>query len=393
MMAKRVGIEVSLAISEAVKQAKVDAIAAYPITPQTHIVEHLSELVADAELDAAFIPVESEHSAMSVCAGTAAAGARTYTATSSQGLALMNEILYIIPALRLPIVMTIANRALSGPISIWNDHSDVMGARDTGWIAIFAENGQEAYDLTLISFKIAEDHRVLLPISVNIDGFTLSHVIEPHEFLDQDEVDAFLPEYKPAVQLNPDQPVSMGMVGIPEVYAEAKKCQDEVLKGSETIIAEVFDEFAERFGRRYQVVESYRAEGAETLLLTMGSVSETAMEAIDKLRDEMGRSVGLIRLRLWRPFPAAALLKAVAGCKTLAVLDRAVSFGGAAGPVAAEVRSTLYGVDKAPYIASFIAGLGGRDITISDFIGLVDKAEKMATAGEIHQYEMIGVRE
>jgi len=282
---------------------------------------------------------------------------------------------------------------LSGPISIWNDHSDIMGARDTGWIAIFAENGQEAYDLTLMSFKIAEDHRVLLPISVNIDGFTLSHVIEPHEFFDQAEVDAFLPEYRPAVQLDPDQPVSMGMVGIPEVYAEAKMCQDEILKDSESVIKEVFADFGKRFGREYQVVESYRAEDAETLLLTMGSVSETAMEAIDRLRDEENRSVGLIRLRLWRPFPTADLIKAVSGCKTLAVLDRAVSFGSPGGPVASEVRSALYAVAEAPYVASFIAGLGGRDITITDFISLVDQAEKMAAAKEIHQYKMIGVRE
>lgn len=392
-MAKRVGIEVSLAISEAVKLANVDAIAAYPITPQTHIVEHLSELVADGELEAAFIPVESEHSAMSVCAGTSAAGARTYTATSSQGLALMNEILYIIPALRLPVVMTIANRAVSGPISIWNDHSDIMGARDTGWIAIFAENGQEAFDLSLMSFKIAEDHRVLLPISVNIDGFTLSHVIEPHEFLDQAEVDKFLPEYKPAVQLNPDAPVSMGTVGIPEIFTEAKKCQDEVLKGSEAVVKEVFAEFGEMFGRDYKVVETYRSEGAETLLMTMGSVSETAMEAIDKLRDEDGRSVGLIRLRLWRPFPVEALRAEMAGVKTLAVIDRAVSFGGTGGPVAAEVRSALYSIDQAPYVASFIAGLGGRDITIDDFMTVVDQAEKMGQENEIHQYKMIGVRE
>ncbi len=391
-MAKRVGIEVSLAISEAVKLAQVDAVAAYPITPQTHIVEHLSELVAEGELDAAFIPVESEHSAMSVCAGTSAAGARTYTATSSQGLALMNEILFIIPALRLPIVMTIANRALSGPISIWNDHSDIMSVRDTGWIAIFAENGQEAFDLTLQSFKIAEDHRVLLPISVNIDGFTLSHVIEPHEFLDQEEVNRFLPEYKPAVQLNPDDPVSMGAVGVPEIYAEAKKCQDEVLKGSITVIKEVFAEFAEMFGREYKVVETYQAEGAETLLLTMGSVGETAMEAIDQLR-AAGRKVGLVRLRLWRPFPAADLRAAVRGIKTLAVIDRAVSFGGTGGPVAGEVRSALYSVKDAPYVASFITGLGGRDITVDDFIGMANQAEAMAKANEIHEYKMIGVRE
>ncbi|MBN2809645.1 MAG: pyruvate ferredoxin oxidoreductase [Deltaproteobacteria bacterium] len=392
-MAKRIGIEVSLAISEAVRLANVDAIAAYPITPQTHIVEHLSELVASGELDAAFIPVESEHSAMSVCAGTSAAGARTYTATSSQGLALMNEILYIIPALRLPVVMTIANRAVSGPISIWNDHSDIMGVRDTGWIALFAENGQEAFDLSLMAFKIAEDHRVLLPISVNIDGFTLSHVIEPHEFLDQDEVDKFLPPYTPAVQLNPDAPVSMGTVGIPEIFSEAKKCQDEVLKGSEAVIKEVFADFGERFGRHYKVVETYRSEGAETLLLTMGSVGETAMEAIDRLRDEENRPVGLIRLRLWRPFPVEALRAEMSGVKTLAVIDRAVSFGGTAGPVAGEIRSALYSTDQAPYVASFIAGLGGRDITISDFMAVVDQAEKMAAANEIHQYKMIGVRE
>ncbi len=391
-MAKRVGIEVSLAISEAVKLAKVDAVAAYPITPQTHIVEHLSELVAEGELDAAFIPVESEHSAMSVCAGTSAAGARTYTATSSQGLALMNEILFIIPALRLPVVMTIANRALSGPISIWNDHSDIMSVRDTGWIAMFAENGQEAFDLTLQSFKIAEDHRVLLPISVNIDGFTLSHVIEPHEFLDQAEVDSFLPEYKPLTQLNPDDPVSLGMVGVPEIYAEAKKCQDEVLKDSIKVIKEVFAEFAEKFGREYKVVETYRAEGAETLLMTMGSVSETAMEAIDKMQ-ESGRKVGLIRLRLWRPFPADDLRAEMGGVKTLAVLDRAVSFGGAGGPVAGEVRSALYSTKDAPYVASFIAGLGGRDITVDDFIEMVDLAEAMAEKNEIHEYKMIGVRE
>ncbi|HDS16487.1 MAG TPA: pyruvate ferredoxin oxidoreductase [Proteobacteria bacterium] len=392
-MGKRVGIEVSLAISEAVKQANVDAIAAYPITPQTHIVEHLSELVAEGTLDAAFIPVESEHSAMSVCAGTAAAGARTYTATSSQGLALMNEILFIIPALRLPVVMTIANRSLSGPISIWNDHSDIMSVRDTGWIAIFAENGQEAYDLTLQSFKIAEDHRVLLPISVNIDGFTLSHVIEPHEFLDQDEVDQFLPAYQPAVQLNPDAPVSMGMVGIPEIYTEAKKCQDEVLKASMAVIKEVFADFGKRFGRRYQVVESYRAEGAETLLLTMGSVSETAMETIDRLRDQEQRPVGLLRLRLWRPFPVEDLIAAMPGVKTLAVVDRAVSSGGTGGPVAGEIRSALYSVQDAPYVASFIAGLGGRDITIDDFAVMITQAEAMAKVKEIHQYKMIGVRE
>jgi len=201
-MAKRVGIEVSLAISEAVKLANVDVVAAYPITPQTHIVEHLSELVADGHLDAEFIPVESEHSAMSTCCGSSAAGARTYTATCSQGQALMLEICYIAPALRLPIVMTVANRSLSGPISIWNDHSDMMMSRDTGWIQTVAENGQEAFDLTLHAFRVAEDPRVLLPTIVNVDGFTLTHVIEPIEILDQKEVDRYLPPYQPQMRLS-----------------------------------------------------------------------------------------------------------------------------------------------------------------------------------------------
>jgi pyruvate ferredoxin oxidoreductase alpha subunit len=305
----------------------------------------------------------------------------------------MNEILFIIPALRLPIVMTLANRALSGPISIWNDHSDLMSVRDTGWIAIFAENGQEAFDLTLQSFKIAEDHRVLLPISVNIDGFTLSHVIEPHEFLSQEEVNEFLPPYQPLVQLNPDKPVSMGMVGIPEVFFEAKKAQDVALIESKTVIKEVFKDFGDRFGRYYNVIESYRVEDAETLLLTMGSISETAMEAIDVMRDEQGRRVGLLRLRLWRPFPADELREMVKGVKTLAVIDRAVSFGGTGGPVAGEIRSVLYSTADRPYVASFIAGLGGRDVTVKDFMNMATLAEKMEAEGEIHEYKMIGVRE
>ncbi len=392
-MAKRIGIEVSLGISEAVKLANVDAIAAYPITPQTHIVEHLSELVANGELKAAFIPVESEHSAMSVCAGTAAAGARTYTATSSQGLALMNEILFIIPALRLPIVMTLANRSLSGPISIWNDHSDLMSVRDTGWISLFAENGQEAFDLTLQSFKIAEDHRVMLPINVNIDGFTLSHVIEPHEFLTQEEVDAFLPPYEPLIQLNPDRPVSMGMVGIPEIYFEAKKAQDVALIESKKVIREVFQDFGDRFGRYYDFIEPYRAEGAEVLLLTMGSISETAMEAIDLMQDRQGKKVGLLRLRLWRPFPFEELRQLLRGVGALGVVDRAVSYASAGAPVGTEIRSALYNCEEKPYVASFIAGLGGRDVTIEDFITMADLTVEMAAKKEVHEYKMIGVRE
>src|SRR5512139_1796898 len=196
-MSKRVGMEVSIAAAEAVKQANVDVISAYPITPQTHIVEHLSELVANGELDAEFVQVESEHTALSVCAGTSAVGARTYTSTSSQGLELMHEILFVVAGMRLPIVMSVANRALSAPLSIWNDHSDIMAARDCGWIQIFTENGQEVFDQTICAFKIAEDRRVLIPTIVNLDGFTLSHVVEPHKLVSQEEIDKFLPPYKP----------------------------------------------------------------------------------------------------------------------------------------------------------------------------------------------------
>ena len=226
MSQKRVGMEVSIAMAEAVKLANVDCISAYPITPQTHIVEHLSELVANGELDAEFIPVESEHSALSVCAGTSAVGARTFTATSSQGFALMHEILFIVAGMRLPIVMALANRALSAPLSIWNDHSDAMASRDCGWVQIFTENGQEVFDQTICAFKIAEDPRVLIPTIINFDGFTLSHVVEPHILVSQEDVDKFLPVYKPLFTLHPDKPLTMGAFGMPEIYSEAKKAQD-----------------------------------------------------------------------------------------------------------------------------------------------------------------------
>ena len=302
-MSKRIGIEVSLGVSEAVKLANVDCIAAYPITPQTHIVEHLSEIVANGELDAEFIPVESEHSAMSVCCGCSAAGARTYTATSSQGLALMNEIVFIVPSLRLPIVMTVADRSLSGPISIWNDHTDVMSVRDCGWIQFFVENGQEAFDAHLQAFKIAEDKRVLLPVMVHMDGFILTHMIEPIEFLEKEEVNKFLLDrYYPEIQLNPEKPVTMGPVGIPEIYTEAKKAHDHVLQNSKQVILEVWKEFGDIFGRYFNPVETYKIEDAEIVVLTMGSYGETATVAIDELRKE-GEKAGLIKLRLWRPFP------------------------------------------------------------------------------------------
>jgi pyruvate ferredoxin oxidoreductase alpha subunit len=391
-MAKRVGIEVSLAVSEAVMLANVDVIAAYPITPQTHIVEHLSELVADGHLDAEFIPVESEHSAMSTCCGSAAAGARTYTATSSQGQALMLEICYIASALRLPIVMSVANRSLSGPISIWNDHSDMMMSRDTGWIQTVAENGQEAFDLTLHAFRVAEDPRVLLPVINNLDGFTLTHVIEPIEMLDQKEVDRYLPPYQPQMRLDPENPISIGPVGMPEVYTEAKKVQDEAIKNAKQVIIEAWQEFGDLFGRYYKPVETYRTDGAETLLVTMGSLSETAMTAVDHMRAN-GKDVGLVRIRLFRPFPFEEFLAAVEGAKQIAVMDRALGLNGAGGPLATEVKAALYDEPERPYIWNYVAGLAGRDVTIENFVEMADGVEAAAADGLRAGYTMINVRE
>jgi pyruvate ferredoxin oxidoreductase alpha subunit len=391
-MAKRVGMEVSIAISEAVKLANVDVISAYPITPQTHIVEHLSEFVNDGELHSAFVPVESEHSAMSAALGASAVGARTFTATSSQGLALMHEIMYLAASMRLPVVMSVVNRALSSPINIWNDLSDIMAERDSGWIQVFAINGQEAYDLTLQAFKIAEDPRVLLPVAVNLDGFILSHVIEPIELFEQKEVDPFLPPYQPVLRLDPEKPVSMGAFGSPEVFIEVKKQVEEALIGSQKVVAEVWKDFGQRYGRVYKPVESYQTKGAETILITMGSITETAMMAIDALR-EKGRKVGLVHIRLWRPFPFREFLQAIKGARTLAVLDRALSPGGVGGPVGLEVKSALFGKAERPYVAEFVAGLGGRDLTVDTFIEVLDKAERYSQKQKDFQYELIGVRE
>ena len=380
-MGKKIGIEVSLAVAEAVKLARAEVISAYPITPQTHIVEELSIYVANGELEAAFIPVESEHTAMSAAVGAMATGARTYTATSSQGLALMHEILFIASAMRLPIVMTIVNRSLSGPISIWNDHSDIMSERDTGWIQIFAENGQEATDLSILAFRIAEDNRVLLPIGVNLDGFMLSHMIEPIEFPDQKSVDAFLPPYNALLKLDPAAPVTMGPVGIPEVYAEAKMQCDQALLNSKAVVKEVLDDWGRSFGRSYNVVEKNGKEGAGTLFVTMGSLGESTMTAVDQLI-EQGEDVGQVRIRLWRPFPGDEFRAACKGAKKLVVIDRALSPGGVRGPVATEIASLFYGEPDAPEIVNVVAGLGGRDVSVQEFKEMYAKAGAGALRGD-----------
>ncbi len=386
-MGRKVGIEVSIAAAEAVGLCDVDVVAAYPITPQTHVVEHLSEMVAAGHLDAEFIPVESEHSAMSVCCGSAAVGARTFTATAAQGLALMSEIVFIASSMRLPMVMFLANRALSAPLSIWNDHSDAMMVRDCGWIQIFCENGQEVYDAMFHAFRVAEDPTVSLPVMVNVDGFVLTHVIEPIEFWDKEMVKKYLPPFKPLHRLHPDKVISMGAFGMPEIYTEQKKAHDEAIINSKSVILKAWDEMAELTGRKYSPVEHYRTEDAETLILTMGSIGETASLAVDIFR-EQGKKVGLVKVRLWRPLPDAELRKALGGAKDVVVLDRALSPGGLHAPVAAEMRALMYHEAQRPNIHSAIAGLGGRDVTAEDVCSMVEKS----LADKTFAYHIYGVR-
>jgi pyruvate ferredoxin oxidoreductase alpha subunit len=391
-MAKRVGIEVSIACSEAVTLADVDAIAAYPITPQTHIVEHLSEQVAEGHLDAEYIKVESEHSAMSCCIGSAAAGARTFTATSSQGLALMSEMLYIASGLRLPIVMALATRTLSAPLTIWGDQSDIMSVRDCGWIVIFAETGQEVFDMTIQSFRIAEDERVLLPLMLCMDGFHLSHVIEPIEILDQEEVNSFLPPYDAKYRLDPHNVHSVGCFTMPEYFMEIKKQQDEALKDSYHVIREVWEGWEKGFGRSYKPIHLYRAEDAELIVLIAGAFAGTARLAVDRLR-EKGVRAGLASLKLWRPFPREDFLRDLGGAKVVTVVDRALSTGGAGGPIANELRAAFYHAGKRPDIVSFVAGLSGRDIMAEGFVEMMERSLDYSEKGEIPYYEMYGVRE
>jgi len=390
-VAARKGMEVSIAVSEAVKLANADVIAAYPITPQTHIVEHLAELVAQGELDAEYVPVESEHSAMSACLGSSAAGARTFTATAGQGLELMHEVVYVASAMRLPIVMAVANRAISSPLSVWGDHSDVMSVRDTGWIQIFVENGQEAVDNTICAFRMAEDARVILPVMVHLDGLHLSHMVEPILLPDQKEVDEFLPQFNYPLPLNPNKPVTMGAFAPPVVFTEAKWAQEMNLEKSKEVILEIWKKFGDKFGRYYNPVECYRCQDCDTLIMTMGSFSETAMMAVDRMR-ESGQKVGLFRIRLWRPFPYEELRRTVKNAKTIVVLDRAISLG-MGGPAASELRNALYPLEKRPKIVGFVGGLGGRDVSPTDFETIIRRGMEIAAGGSNREFEIYGVRE
>jgi pyruvate ferredoxin oxidoreductase alpha subunit len=390
-MSKRVGLEASHAAAEAARMADVDVISAYPITPQTHIPERLAEMVADGELKAAYMPVESEHSALSACLGAAAVGARTFTATGGPGLEYMHNVLYVASSMRLPVIMTVANRALSAPLSIWGDHSDAMGSRDTGWIQVFCQSSQEAFDMTLWAFRVGEDPGVLFPVMVHVDGFHLTHVTEPVILPEQEEVDRFLPRFHYPFALDPDKPMTHGAFGPPDIYSEAKMAQEMALRKSKAVIIQGFEEFRDIFDRYYHPVEPYRTEETKTLLLTMGSFSETAKIAVDTKKNK-GESVGLINLRLWRPFPFGELRQAVKDAETLIVFDRCISFGGPGGPVSSEIRSALYNEKERPKVVSFMGGLGGRDMSVKDFEYVVDRGREILEKGSEELFETVGIR-
>ncbi len=355
-------VEASMALALGAKLCRPKVIPMYPITPQTHIVERLADFINNGEMEAEMIHVESEHSALAAFIGSEAAGVRTYTATSSQGLALMYEILPIVSGNRMPGVMSVANRALSAPINIWNDHSDAVSARDQGWIQLFVESTQEAIDTTIQLYKICENHEVLLPGMVCIDGFTLSHVCERAIVPEQEAVDEFLPEYKPKIMLDPEKPVSIGPIAFPDSFMEFKKQQQEAMEKALPLIGKVHDEFAKKFGRSYGngLLEQYRMDDAEYALIGMGTLTGTARVAVDEMRKE-GKKVGLIKLKSLRPFPKEELIKATEKLQGLAVIDRHFSLG-FEGPLYTDTRSALYG--KGIRIKNFIAGLGGRDIDI-----------------------------
>ena len=388
-MSRRIGIEVSHAAAEAVALADVEVIAAYPITPQTHIVEDLAEMVNSGSLNAEYIPVESEHSAISACLGSSAAGARTFTAAASQGLALMHEILFAASSLRLPMVMAVANRAVSAPINIWADHSDIMPQRDTGWVQIFAENGQDVFDLMLHAFRLSEDSRILLPVMVSMDGFTLSHVMEPVSILSKEEVDTILPPVSFKERLDVRNPRSIGPFGAQNVYTEVKQQQEAALLEAEVVLNEIWTDFDERFGRRYNPVEAYRTDDAEVILVTMGAIGETARTAVDEMR-ETGISVGLARIRLWRPLPCEQLASVLENAETITVIDRMMSPGAPGGPVGLELRSLFYDREKRPKIINFVAGLGGREINRRTFKEAVKQAQVLKK--QKRNYSLIDVR-
>ncbi|MFB0565339.1 MAG: transketolase C-terminal domain-containing protein [Candidatus Aminicenantaceae bacterium] len=381
-------------ISEAVRQIDPDIMAAYPITPSTAIVEKIAQFKADGLIKGEFVCPESEHSAMSVCIGAASAGGRVMTATASQGLALMWEMLYIAAGLRLPIVAAIANRSLSAPINIHGDHSDTMGARDSGWIQIYSENCQEAYDNFIQAFRIAEHVDVRTPVLVGLDGFIISHSMEVIQVEDDSEIKKFVGEYKPVYPLlDTSRKMTVGPIDFTDYYFEHKRNQIEGIENAPTVIEEVGKEFGQKFGREYGFFEEYKMDDAELCILVMSSAAGTCKDAIDELRSE-GKRIGLLKPRIFRPFPHKRIAEALKSMKAVAVLDRASSPGAFGSPLFTEIRSALYDYEKRPKIVNYVYGLGGRDIMVEHFKEVTMALERIAETGKIDQmYGYLNLRE
>ncbi|MDZ7330920.1 MAG: pyruvate ferredoxin oxidoreductase [candidate division KSB1 bacterium] len=388
------GLSGNEAVAHAMRQINPDVVAAYPITPQTELMHQFAEFHADGLVDTELVLTESEHSAMSATVGAAAAGARAMTATSANGLALMWEIVYIAASLRLPIVMPVINRALSGPINIHCDHSDTMGCRDSGWIQIFSENCQEAYDNALMAVKISEHKNILLPTMITLDGFILSHTLERVELLDDDVVKKFVGDYHPEhALLDVDHPITVGPLDLQDYYFEHKRQQIHAMTQVFPVIEQVAGEFAKLSGRRYGLIEEYRLDDAERAIILMGSSVGTAKDVVDDLRDA-GEKVGLIKIRVYRPFPYDAIRAALKKLKAVAVLDRAVSFGTFGGPVYTDVRATLYGNGVNLPVINYIYGLGGRDIDKAQIKSAFDDLKNIVKSGRIgEELRFLGLRD
>jgi len=394
------------AVAYAVKQCDVDVVAAYPITPQTIIVERFSEYVANGEVDTAFICVESEHSALTCCLTAAATGARAFTATASAGLALMHEVLGVTSGCRAPVVMAIVNRALSAPINIHCDHSDSMAERDMGWIHIYAENSQEAYDSIIQAFRIAEHPDVLLPTLVGLDGFVLSHTLENVNVLPDDAVKGFVGERKfPLVRnhegkmvpfkLDPENPLTIGPLDLYDYYFEHKRQQEEAMKKAYEVIRQVHEEYAELSGRRYGngLVEPYRLEDAEIAVVCIGSTAGTVKTVVDELRGK-GVKAGLLRIRVFRPLPVQDIIQWLSDKKAVGVMDRACSFGGNGGPLFHEIRHALYDLPNRPPVTNYIYGLGGRDTSPHLIHKVYQDLQRIAETAQVEQLvSFIGLRE
>jgi pyruvate ferredoxin oxidoreductase alpha subunit len=357
-------VEGSYAVADAVKLCRPAVISAYPITPQTHIVEDLSQMVADGEIPCEYVVVESEFAAASVVLGAAATGVRTYTATTSQGLLLMYEVLFNIAGSRMPINLTCANRGVSAPITIWNDQQDSVEVRDAGWIQMYCEDSQEVHDFQPIAYKVGEDPSIRLPVMTMMDGFVLTHTFEPIKRMTKELVDGFLPPYDPVVKLDVERPLTFGAFAMPDTYHEIRYMLNRAVMNSKSKLEAAFKEFGETFGREYHpYYEEYRTEDADVILVTMGSLAGTIKVAVDRMRDE-GKKVGLLKIRTVRPWPAAELRKALDRASIVAVIEKDISLGHE-GTVSSDLKAAFHHHDG-PVIHSFIAGLGGRDIPIRD---------------------------